>query len=98
MPGPSAGVVALMAPLVVSLAGAATLPLEAVACAALSALAMLSRAPFWLCPPQPTPVIVAAVIAAVRNRIRIGISFAGGFRNNPESERRVCAAAGRKRG
>src|ERR687889_634673 len=97
MPGRSAFVVALMAPFVASLAGAATLPLEAVACAALSELATLSRAPFWL-RPQPTPTIVAAAIAAVKNRIRMGISCAEGFRNNWRPERRVCAVAGRKRG
>src|SRR5689334_12781373 len=87
MPGPSAGVVALIAPLVVSLAGA-TLPLAAVACAALSVPALLSRVPFW--PPQPRPTIVAAAIAAVENRIRMGLSCAGDFRITPIRAQSMC--------
>src|SRR3954469_20199423 len=91
MPGPSALVVALIVPFVESLAGT-TLPLEGGACAALSAPATLSRVPFWPRPQPPRPAMVAAVIAAVKSRIRIGISCAEGFLND-RVERRVCAAA-----
>jgi hypothetical protein len=82
MPGPSALVVALIVPFVESLAGT-TLPLEAVACAALSALATLSRVPFWP-RPQPAPSIAATATAAAEYRIRMGLSCAGGFRINAD--------------
>src|SRR5438105_15433390 len=94
MPGPIAAVVALIAPLVLSLAGT-TLPPDAEVCVAVS-LAPLSLARLWL-RPHPPPMIVAAASAAVESRIRICLSRAE-VDNAHVGLSRVCAGPFHPRG